>query len=133
MQLLSYSQISFSLPEQKNILDGELQVCSTDPMTGWSRSGKCESYSNDRGTHFICAKVNDDFLTYTKSMGNDLSTPSKTYRFPGLVSGDHWCLCVFRWLQAKKDGHAPDVILDATNHRALDLLKRVGKNLKDLE
>ena len=100
-------------------------------MTGWTRTGKCESWSSDQGTHLICAKVNDDFLEYTKAKGNDLSTP-RSY-FPGLKSGNHWCLCVFRWLQAKRDGHAPKVVLEATNQDALKLLKSVGKSIKDLQ
>ena len=40
-------------------------------------------------------QVTEEFLEYTKSRGNDLSTP-RPPSFPGLKPGDRWCLCVSR-------------------------------------
>jgi len=98
-----------------NVLGGELKVCGTDPMTGWHREGYCTTDKNDRGTHTVCSEVNNDFLEYTKSMGNDLS--SKRGSFPGLKEGDRWCLCANRWLEAHNAGRAPPVILDSTHNK----------------
>ncbi len=114
-----------------NVLGSDLQVCSLNPLTGWTRSGKCENWSNDQGTHLICAKLTDDFLQYTKSEGNDLSTPRGS--FPGLKQGDNWCLCVFRWNQARKVGHAPKVVLESTNEAALQYLNKFGVKLSDFK
>ncbi len=135
IQFLSYSHMSFShkMPEHKNVLNGKLEICSTDPLTGWFRSGKCESDSADQGTHTVCAVMNDDFLKFTKSKGNDLSTPSKKYSFPGLKSGDQWCLCALRYLQALDDGHAPKVILKSTNQATIPIFEYFGKSIKDLQ
>ena len=99
--------------QQKNILGKKLEVCSTNPLTGFYRDGYCNTGADDLGTHTVCAKVTDEFLDFTKSKGNDLSTPSNN--FPGLKDGDKWCLCAMRWKQAKKEGKAPPVILEATN------------------
>jgi uncharacterized protein len=115
--------------KQKNIYNEPLQVCSTDPMTGWKRDGKCSTHEDDSGTHTVCAKVNDEFLEYTKSKGNDLSTSSNS--FPGLKDGDNWCLCAVRWSQAQKDGKAPPLNLNATNKKTLEYVnKDTLKNYK---
>ena len=106
--------------QQKNIYDESLQVCSTDPMTGYHRSGYCFTDDMDHGTHTVCAKVNDEFLDYTKSMGNDLSTRKDEYNFPGLKPGDRWCVCALRWKEAFKAGCAPKVILEATHEKSLE-------------
>jgi len=106
--------------QQKNIYDESLQVCSTDPMTGWKRDGKCSTHDDDSGTHTVCARVNDEFLDYTKSQNNDLTTPSNY--FPGLKDGDKWCLCALRWKQAHDAGKAPPIDLDATNHKTLEYI-----------
>jgi uncharacterized protein (DUF2237 family) len=106
--------------QQKNIYDEPLQVCSTDPMTGWKRDGKCNTHEDDSGTHTVCARVDDRFLDYTKSKGNDLSTPSNS--FPGLKQGDNWCLCALRWKQALDAGKAPPIDLDATNKKTLEYI-----------
>jgi uncharacterized protein (DUF2237 family) len=103
---------------QKNIYNEPLETCSMDPMTGWFRDGYCNTDNNDEGTHTVCARVNDEFLEYTKSKGNDLSTPNEY--FPGLKDGDHWCLCALRWSQALKAGKAPPLNLNATNKKTLD-------------
>jgi uncharacterized protein len=106
--------------EAKNVLGGELQVCCTDPMTGFYRTGKCETGLDDRGVHVVCAKVTDEFLAYTKAQGNDLSTPN--FGFPGLKAGDRWCLCAARWKEALEAGAAPSVDLAATHIAALDIV-----------
>ena len=106
--------------QQLNIYNEPLQVCSTDPMTGWGRDGKCSTHDDDSGTHVVCAKVNDEFLEYTKSKGNDLSTSSNS--FPGLKDGDNWCLCALRWSQSQKDGKAPPLNLDSTNKKTLEYI-----------
>jgi len=100
---------------QKNIFGDPLEICSTDPMTGWKRDGRCNTHENDTGTHTVCAEMTDEFLDYTKSVGNDLST--KRGSFPGLNEGDKWCLCANRWSQAHKAGKAPKVIKEATHHK----------------
>ena len=110
------------LRSQLNVDYQPLSVCSTDPMTGWYRNGKCMTDSGDRGTHVVCAVMTDEFLEYTKSRGNDLSTP-RSY-FPGLNAGDRWCLCALRWREAQKAGKAPLVDMDATNKKALNYVKK---------
>ena len=113
--------------QQLNIFGSALQVCSLDPLTGWTRSGKCEKWANDQGTHLVCSQVTSDFLKYTKGKGNDLSTP--TGSFPGLKEGDKWCLCVYRWYQAQRDGHAPPIVLESTNAAAKGYFDRFGLQL----
>ncbi|MDJ0800667.1 MAG: DUF2237 domain-containing protein [Calothrix sp. MO_167.B12] len=105
--------------DAKNVLGEKLGVCCTSPMTGFYRNGCCETGPEDIGTHVVCAQVTQEFLTYTKSQGNDLSTPVPMYDFPGLKPGDKWCLCASRWQQAWQDGMAPPVVLSATHEAAL--------------
>jgi uncharacterized protein (DUF2237 family) len=107
---------------QLNVLGGHLQACCTKPMTGFYRDGFCNTGREDLGVHTVCVEVDDAFLAYSKSVGNDLSTPFEAYNFPGLKSGDCWCLCAERWLQAFKDGMAPKVILSSSNIRSLDFI-----------
>jgi uncharacterized protein (DUF2237 family) len=104
----------------RNVLGGELQPCSYDPLTGFFRDGCCHTREDDVGTHVICVKVTAEFLRYSKERGNDLSTPRPEYRFRGLNPGDRWCLCATRWVQAFEAGMAPPVVLEATHERALD-------------
>ena len=101
----------------KNVLGTELQTCCTSPMTGFFRTGMCVTGPQDRGTHVVCAQITAEFLTFTKSQGNDLSTPSGS--FPGLNPGDKWCLCASRWKEALDAGVAPPVDLAATHATAL--------------
>ncbi|MEM7694693.1 MAG: DUF2237 domain-containing protein [Pseudomonadota bacterium] len=101
----------------KNVLGDPLALCGCDPMTGFTRTGSCESGPLDTGSHTVCAVVTDDFLAFTKARGNDLSSPRP--HFPGLKPGDRWCLCVSRWEEARRAGHAPPVVLAATNAAAL--------------
>jgi len=105
-----------------NVLGTRLEPCSTDPMTGFFRNGACDTCAEDRGSHTVCAEMTDEFLAYSKYLGNDLSTPRPEFGFPGLKAGDHWCLCAGRFLQAHQEGVAPRVRLAATHGRALDVV-----------
>lgn len=111
---------NFNNFQQKNVYDEPLQVCSMNPLTGYHRSGYCYTDDMDQGTHTVCARVNDEFLDYTKSKGNDLSTPSNS--FPGLKEGDNWCLCALRWKQALDAGVAPPIVLESTNKKTLEYI-----------
>ena len=101
----------------RNVLGGPLDRCGTDPMTGFYRNGCCETGPDDVGTHVVCAVVTAEFLAFTHSRGNDLTSPRGG--FPGLVPGDRWCLCVSRWAEALAAGAAPPVVLAATHAGAL--------------
>ncbi|CAH1001242.1 hypothetical protein LEM8419_02141 [Neolewinella maritima] len=103
----------------KNVLGTALQGCCTDPMTGFYRDGVCRTGPQDTGRHVVCAVMTEEFLTFTKSRGNDLSTPVPAYAFPGLKPGDGWCLCALRWKEAYEAGMAPPVRLEATHESAL--------------
>jgi len=107
----------------KNVLGTPLQTCCTDPMTGFYRNGRCETGPEDYGTHVVCAEMTEEFLTFTKSKGNDLSTPRPEFRFPGLEPGDKWCLCALRWREAWEAGVAPPVVLERTHEKALRYMK----------
>lgn len=104
----------------RNVLGGDLELCSLDPLTGWWRDGCCNTDQNDYGVHTVCVVVTDEFLEFSKSVGNDLSTPMPAHRFPGLKAGDRWCLCAARWVEAKRAGVAPYVVLEATHARTLE-------------
>ncbi|MFC7703191.1 DUF2237 family protein [Plastorhodobacter daqingensis] len=105
-----------------NVLGGPLESCSTDPMTGFFRTGCCDTGPQDTGRHTVCAIMTAEFLALSKYLGNDLSTPRPEYRFPGLKPGDQWCLCAARFLQAHEEGAAPKVRLGATHLRTLDIV-----------
>ncbi len=104
----------------RNVLGGELALCSTDPLTGWQRDGCCNTDANDHGRHVVCAVVTEEFLAFSLSAGNDLSTPRPEFGFPGLQPGDRWCLCAARWEEARLAGFAPEVVLEATHAKALE-------------
>lgn len=106
----------------KNVLGGELETCSMDPMTGFYRNGCCNTGREDEGMHLVCAEMTDDFLAFSKNRGNDLSTPIPEYDFPGLMDGDRWCLCVLRWKEAHEAGKAPKVNLRATHISTLEFV-----------
>ncbi|MGJ5630480.1 DUF2237 family protein [Nostoc sp. CALU 1950] len=106
----------------KNVIDGNLEVCCNSPMTGFYRDGLCRTGGQDFGSHVVCAQVTSEFLEFTKSQGNDLSTAVPDFNFPGLKPGDRWCLCASRWQQALEAGVAPPVILSATHARALEVV-----------
>ncbi len=115
-------------PKPKNVLGGELKSCCADPMTGFYRDGYCRTGADDHGRHTVCIVATDEFLAYSKSAGNDLSTPMPQYAFPGLKEGDKWCLVAMRWQQALDDGMAPSVVLESTHESALQLM-----SLEDLK
>jgi hypothetical protein len=99
----------------KNVLGEELETCSMQPLTGFYRNGCCDTGPDDVGRHTVCAIVTADFLEFSFSRGNDLTTPAPQYGFPGLKPGDRWCLCVDRWLEAYQAGKAPWILLRATH------------------
>lgn len=109
--------------DQQNVLGGPLLACSYSPLTGYFRTGCCEASASDPGMHLVCAKVTDRFLDYSRSRGNDLSTPRPEFRFAGLNPGDRWCLCAHRWLEACEAGFAPPVVLEATHVRTLEVIR----------
>ena len=101
-----------------NILGTPLAECGREPLTGFARNGCCDSTADDPGVHVVCAVVTAEFLEFTRTRGNDLSSP--TPWFPGLQPGDRWCLCAARWAEALAAGVAPPVVLEATHARALE-------------
>ena len=103
-----------------NLFGKKLETCSTKPLTGAYRNGCCETGPNDIGTHTVCAIVTDEFLEFSKKMGNDLTKDYPQYNFKGLRDGDKWCLCVSRWIEAHNAGCAPKIILEATNLNTLN-------------
>jgi uncharacterized protein len=88
-------------------------------MTGFYRAGCCETGAEDIGAHVVCVEVTEEFLAFSKTRGNDLSTPVPEMGFPGLKPGDRWCLCATRWQEALDAGMAPRVVLRATHEEAL--------------
>jgi uncharacterized protein (DUF2237 family) len=110
------------MEDDVNIVGGELLPCSTSPLTGFYRNGCCSTGTEDVGSHTVCVVVTAEFLEFSKSAGNDLSTPRPEWGFAGLSPGDRWCLCASRWLEAHAAGRAPDVVLGATHGRALDVV-----------
>jgi len=102
----------------RNVLGEPLVPCSMNPKTGWFRNGCCDTDDADTGSHTVCVRVTAEFLAFSKSAGNDLSTPRGG--FPGLNPGDQWCVCAPRWAEAKKAGKAPHVLLMSTHEHALE-------------
>jgi uncharacterized protein (DUF2237 family) len=103
----------------RNVLGGPLAPCCFQPRTGFYRDGYCATGPEDIGSHTVCARVTAEFLAFTASRGNDLSTPALQFGFPGLRPGDKWCLCASRWKEAYDAGVAPPVILEACHENAL--------------
>ena len=106
----------------RNVFGEPLAPCSTDPLTGFTRTGSCETGPQDLGSHTVCVQVTADFLEFSQAQGNDLSTPAPEFAFPGLLPGDRWCLCAARWREALEAGRAPRVVLRATHERALEVI-----------
>lgn len=104
----------------RNVFGEPLADCSHDPKTGFFRDGCCRGDNRDPGRHVVCARVTDAFLEFSKSRGNDLTTPRPAFGFPGLKAGDQWCLCAARWAEALQAGCAPRVVLAATDALALE-------------
>jgi len=103
----------------RNVLGETLEACSVSPLTGFFRDGCCNTDVQDRGNHTVCAVMTSGFLDFSKSRGNDLSTPVPEFGFAGLKAGDRWCLCAPRWAEAFQAGHAPRVALRASHEGAL--------------
>lgn len=106
----------------RNVLGGELASCSLDPVTGFFRNGCCETGPHDLGLHTVCAVMTEEFLAFSRMVGNDLSTPMPEYGFAGLKPGDRWCLCAPRWKEALDAGAAPRVVLEATHEETLAIV-----------
>jgi uncharacterized protein (DUF2237 family) len=116
------------MSEQKNVFGEELETCSTSPMTGFYRDGCCGTGPEDIGMHVVCTEVTEEFLEFSKSRGNDLSTPNPDFGFPGLKPGDRWCICALRWKEAMDNGYASPVVLASTNESVLEVI-----SLEDLK
>ncbi len=108
--------------QQLNVFGELISECSCKPITGWYRDGRCATDEHDHGQHVVCIHATEEFLEFSKTSGNDLSTPRSEFGFPGLRPGDQWCLCAARWLQAHQAGKAPRVRLGATHIKALDVI-----------
>ncbi|MFC0339281.1 DUF2237 family protein [Paracoccus niistensis] len=105
-----------------NVLGEPLQPCSTRPLTGFYRNGCCDTGPEDRGSHTVCVIATEEFLAFSKYLGNDLSTPRPEYGFAGLKAGDRWCICAGRFLQAAQEFAAPQVVLASTHLRATEIV-----------
>lgn len=117
-----------------NVYGEPLELCSDEPLTGFFRDGCCNTSDQDLGSHTVCVKVTAEFLEFSRSRGNDLSTPQPEFDFPGLRPGDRWCLCAARWVEAYRNGAAPRVYLQRTHQQALDIvpMKILSKYALDL-
>lgn len=114
--------MAIDIASARNVLGGPLRACSYAPITGFFRDGCCRTRRDDVGLHVVCVKVTADFLAFSATQGNDLSTPMPEARFPGLRPGDRWCLCASRWLEAYRAGKAPLVVLESTHEQALEVI-----------
>ena len=108
------------MDESLNVFGEPLESCGDDPVTGFFRDGCCNTSGQDVGSHTVCVALTDEFLQFSKSRGNDLTTPIPAYGFPGLKEGQRWCLCASRWREAHEEGKAPRVYLRRTHRRALE-------------
>jgi uncharacterized protein (DUF2237 family) len=108
--------------ENKNIFGQPLIACSHEPLTGYFRDGCCNTDKTDLGVHTVCIVATEEFLTFSKLIGNDLSTPIPEYAFPGVKTGDNWCLCAVRFKEAHENNAAPKVLLEATNEKTLEVV-----------
>ncbi len=116
------NEIEMTPHESLNVYDEVLETCCENPMTGFFRDGCCNTADEDLGLHTVCVELSDAFLQFSKSVGNDLSTPREEFNFPGLQAGDRWCLCASRWLQAHQAGAAPRVHIRSTHKRTLEIV-----------
>jgi uncharacterized protein (DUF2237 family) len=114
-------KLRISMPNEKNVLDQPLKLCCGN--TGFTREGFCYVPAGDHGNHSVCAIITEKFLEFSKSRGNDLSTPIPEYQFAGLKEGDKWCLCAARWQEAFHANCAPKIVLSATNQACLAIIK----------
>ena len=116
------ANVALMVRGERNVLGRELEVCGTDPVTGFYRDSFCTTGPEDRGSHTVCVVVTPEFLDHQRGVGNDLTTPRPEWRFPGLVPGDRWCVVASRWLEAHQAGAAAPVFLAATHERTLDVV-----------
>ena len=116
----------FKKKESINVFGTQLETCCNDPKTGFFRNGLCDTCKEDMGVHTVCILATEKFLNFSKSAGNDLSTPRPELQFPGVKPGDRWCLCAIRWKEAYDKGMAPPVFLESTH---IETLKLVDLNL----
>ena len=113
-----------SKEEVINIFGDKIEACCHDPVTGYFRDGFCNTDEHDFGSHVVCAEITEEFLIFSKAMGNDLSTPRPEFNFPGLKEGDRWCLCALRWKEAYDAGVAPGVYLESCHLNALSYVTK---------
>jgi uncharacterized protein (DUF2237 family) len=106
-----------------NVFGEPLITCSNEPKTGYFRDGCCNTDQTDSGLHTICIIATEDFLLFSYEAGNDLSTPLPQYGFPGIKSGDRWCLCALRWKEALQNNCAPKVVLESTHEKTLEVIQ----------
>lgn len=111
-----------TMAESVNVFNEKLETCSDAPLTGFFRDGCCNTGPQDLGSHTVCIEASAEFLAFSASRGNDLSTPQTQSGFPGLRAGDRWCLCAERWLEAYRHGQAPKVYLRRTHRDALRIV-----------
>ena len=112
--------------QQVNIFDEPIEECCSNPITGFFRDGFCHTDQMDRGLHIVCSLMTEEFLDFSKSRGNDLSTPRPEFDFPGLKAGDSWCVCAERWKEAYEHGHAPKIYLKKTNKKTTSIIPFVA-------
>lgn len=110
------------IDDSVNVLGERLKPCSFDPITGFFRDGCCNTGPADKGRHTVCVRVTTEFLAFSRSRGNDLSSSRPEYGFEGLRAGDRWCLCALRWVEALEAGVAPKVVLASTHRSVLRLV-----------
>ena len=110
----------FSMIKSINVFGKKLSSCCKNPMTGFFRNGCCDTSMEDQGVHTVCILATEEFLAFSQSVGNDLSTPLPRFGFFGIKPGDKWCLCALRWLEAYKANMAPPVILESTHYKTLE-------------
>ena len=122
MRWQSFQIVTMEKSPSLNVLGGSLKPCSIDPVTGYFRNGCCDTGPTDIGSHTVCVVMTDEFLAYSKYLGNDLSTPMPQHQFRGLLAGDKWCLCAARFMQAHYEGVAPQVALASTHQSALEIV-----------
>ena len=113
-----------SKEEVINIFGDKIEACCHDPVTGYFRDGFCNTDEHDFGSHVVCAEITEDFLIFSKAMGNDLSTPRPEFNFPGLKEGDRWCLLALRWKVAYDAGVAPRVYLESCHLNSLSYVTK---------
>lgn len=108
--------------DNKNVFGETLITCSNQPLTGYFRDGCCNTDETDVGIHTVCIVATEAFLQYSKTAGNDLTTPLPEWGFEGVKPGDKWCLCATRFKEAYENNCAPKVVLEATNEKTLDII-----------